>query len=695
MPRQRTKNLFVVHTKSNDTHKRLYAGLSAALERIALSVWQYSDWKWRKDDRIERDWRFDEDALELTSEAEREVFGVESPRRIQGDVDQATLESLIVHTPAVLIFDVSDKELTAGVLEESKSIAKVFERLAPAGHFALVHFGTEGHFARHYPLHCGAVFELDISNGVRGTTVDRLALFALKVLVRKDMISRLWLGETSATATEALEEWVNKTALLISSCEFMTRMAPDLPMIELLEEVLFWTLCLVRKFGADSAWKQLPHVATWIESCFDSACSHTDLREEGLLNLIRSLRSLGARATHMLSEIQDKPLYCEGRGVQAVSWMALLESSRGLGTEQGRSAVESLIETARSSDVPDYMLGALLEGIGRVAEKEDPPERRRAAEFIRNLVEQGSLETSALGACLSAFGRAADRSDAPWLRAVLAEDPREPIRLKALLSLMRVIENEAEDVVLDFIRGASPAARRTIGSASWRIDTDRVYNAMLGIDPTDEKMRGVLLYALTRARNRRAVVQTLDYLGSESPYLRGIATAFLPELINRYHLSEAELRQLAAKLEGLLEDESDRTRFGSVLGLVRLSDRRHVFRADEVLRDCLRRGSTNRTRALLVEGALGLDNWPAPADARLLLFHPSPGVRGAMAFLAGHQQRSDLTEELRVLQRDPSDVPSFYSDRAMQDIGKTVEECATLALGRIGGHCPKADPAAW
>lgn len=703
MPMGRAKNVFVIHTESNDNHKRLYDGLAKAFARAELSVWQYSDWSWTGPDRTERDWRFDEEAVELMSEVDREVLGVEPPRRVPGDVDRARLHSLIVDTPAVLIFDLPERDITPGVQEEVKIVDRVFGRLFSSAHFALVRFGTEGLFAGRYPLHCGAVLELDVSGGVHQGTVDQLALFALRVLVRNDMVSRLWLGEASAKATEALGDWVSKTARLIALCELVTQVDPDMQIVELIEETLSWIACLVRKLGAKTVWKQLPSVANWVESGFDGACRHTDLREEGLLNLISVLGSLGSRATGMLTEIQREPLYRESKGVQAVSWMAFVESSRGLGAAYGRSAVESLIEAATLAAVPDYTLGTLLEGIGRLAEKEGPPVRRRAVGLVRNLVEHGSLDASGVGACLSAFGRVAERSDANWLRAVLVQNRPEPVRLKALLALMRIIGSEAEDLVLDFIKVAGPAARRTIGSASWRIDKDRVYDALLELDTHDEKMRGAVLYALIRAGNDRAWAHAMQYLGSESQYLRDLAAALASQIVNRYHLSDTQVEQLATSLAGLLDYEAgharvpDVARFDAVVALVRLSQQQHMSLADELLRDCLTQGSTKRARALLINGGLGLAKWkwPGTDEARLLLFHPRPDVRGGMAFVAGHQKRHEMAQQLRMLQEDPSEVTAFYSDRAMQDIGTTVAECASIALARISGDRPEVDTTAW
>jgi hypothetical protein len=696
MPARRTKDLFVIHTKSKDSHQRLHEGLSEAFDKAGLSVWQYSDWNWTEPDRTQRDWRFDEDAVELMSEVDTEVLGVEPPRRVQGNVDRARLHRLIADTPAVLIFDLPERDITPGVREEVDIVDRVFGQLFPSGHFDLVRFGAEGHLADRYPLHCGAVLELDVSGGVQQETVDQLALFSLRVLVRKDMVSRLWLGEPSGKAIEALGDWVSRTARLIASCEPATR-----GVAELLEEALSWIVCLARKFGAESVWKQLPIVANWVESRFDGACRHTDLREEGLLSLISVLRSLGSRDTEMLNEIHRKPLYRESKGVQAVSWMAVVKSSLGLGAAQGRSALEPLIETATSGAVPDYMFGALLEGIGRLAEKEGPPVRRRAVEFVRNLVERGSLDASAVGACLSAFGRVAERSDATWLRAVLVQDRPEPVRLKALLALMRIIGSEAEDLVLDFIKVAGPAARRTIGSASWRIDKDPVYDALLELDAHDEKMRGVVLYALIRAGNGRAWADAMQDLGSESQYLRDLAAASAPQIVNRYQLSDTQVEQLATSLARLLDYEAGHARvpevarFGAVVALVRLSQQQHVPCADDLLRDCLTQGSTKRARALLVNGGLGLAEWPGTREARLLLLHPSPDVRGGMAFVAGHQKRHEMAQELRMLQKDPSDVTAFYSDRAMQDIGTTVEESASIALARISGDLPEVETTAW
>jgi hypothetical protein len=561
MPLRRAKDLFVIHTKSNPHHQRLHDGLSQAFDKVGLSVWQYPDWTWRDPDRTERDWQFDEDSVELMSEVEREILGVEPPRRVPGNVDRATLQRLIADTRAVLIFDLPESEITAGVEEETKIMDGVSEELLPFGHFALVSFEAEGHFASRYPLHCGAVLELDVSRRAHQETADQLALFTLRVLLRKDMVSRLWLDESSANTVEALRDWMDKSDRLIASCHFVTRLDPDIRIVELLEEILSWIACLLRKMGADNVWKQLPSVANWVESGFNGACRHTDLHEKGLLNLVGVVRSLGSRGAHMLSEIQRRPLYHESAGAHAVSWTAVVESSRALGALQGRTAVESLIETATSAEAPDSMVDILLEGIGRVAEKEDLPARRRAVEFIRNEVEHGSLDASGVEACLSAFGRAAQRSDAPWLRALLA------------------------------------------------------------------------------------------------------------------------LAEVA--------------RFSVVIALVRLASEKYVSHADELLRESLRKGSGKRARALLVSGGLELAEWPGVHEARLLLFHPDPDVRAAMAFVVGHQNRQELAGELEMLQRDPSGVTPFLSERATQDIGRTVDEGARQALARMSGRLPAVDTTAW
>ena len=692
MPASRARKLFVIHTKSDDVHKRLFNGLLETFDGAGLSVWQYFDWDWREY-LTERDTRFSEEAVELMSAVDKEVFGVREPRQVEGDVDRETLDSLVLDAPAVLIFEFNS-DITPGVQEEVEIVDTVFDRLFPFGHFALVDLGTDGYFARRYPLHYGAVLQLDVSGGVQQRTVEQLALFGLRVLVRKEMISQLWLGEPSGEAVEALGDWVSKTARLIASCEVMTLIRPDMQVVELVEEILSWTLCLVRRFDPETIWNQIPNVANWITSRFDHACRHTDLREEGLLNLISVLRALEARGTEMLTEIQRRPLYRESKKVKAVSGMAIVESSRGLQVE-GRTVVESLIETATSGNVSDDMRSTLLRRVGNLAEREDPPMRHRAAELIRNLVEHGSLDESAIGACLSAFGRVGKDSDAPWLLALLNQDLPEPVQLKALLALMEIIGSEAEDLVLGFLTDVGPAARCTIGSASWRIDKDRLYDALLQTDPDDEKMRAVVLHALTSAGNARAWVQAVQDISSASPYLRALAILYVPEIVNRYQPSHTQVEQLAVRLRGLLDDESEMVRFGAIAALVRLSQQEYFSHADDLLRQLLRKGCTKFARTLLVDGGLGLAEWPADREVRLLLFHPSPDIRGAMVFIAGHQKRHRFAKELRMLQGDLSDITPFYSDKAMKDIGKTVQECAELALGRISGSVAAVDTGTW
>ena len=94
-----------------------------------------------------------------------------------------------------------------------------------------------------------------------------------------------------------------------------------------------------------------------------------------------------------------------------------------------------------------------------------------------------------------------------------------------------------------------------------------------------------------------------------------------------------------------------------------------------------------RARVLLLASAFRLLAWPEPRALRLLLFHPSPAIRGTPAFLIGHRRLKKFEAELRILHDDPSEMESFLSARAMLDIGRTVSECADLAFGAVCGPC--------
>ncbi len=688
------KDIFVVHTRSIDVHRELHEKLSGMLDAVGLSIWQYQDWEWRRRN-IERDSRFSDDAADLMSDVDKEIFGYRSPRQVSGDVDRDTLNRLLRRTPVVLVFELPGPETTDGVREEVRIVDKELDRLFPSGHFGLIRFGADGYFSRRYPMHCGAILDVGSATSVSTELLDRVALFAVQMLMRKDMVSLLWTDQSWNEALERLNEWVERIRQGVARWDFMTRIGPDELIIELVGDALSWMVSLERALGTRSFWTRAGALQDWLTNGFNGVCNVGDLHEQHLLNLIRLLAHLGPDGRAILREIVQKPVYRENANTAAVSWEALVASSRALAAVDGLREADPIIGMLTSGDDLDHMTDVLIQGLGRVAEQGDSTARQRAKGFLRELIAGERVEQSSIAHALSAFGRLAEPSDAAWLRALISGRMPEESRLQALIALMRAIRTEACELVTDFITQARPRERRTIGSVAWMIDRDQLYDALLGADPQDEKMIGVVLHALIRAGNGRALTEANRCLRSQSSYLQTVAVVMIPQICNRCQLPDRKKYELGKAASAIVEHAKGLAHFGAVASCIRCSVSSHKKDADELLRISLGRGQVKRARSLLLDGGLGLPDWPTLRELRLLLFHPAAIIRGTAAFVAGIQRRSSVQRDLEFLESDPSEVAGFSSTEAMKDIGNTVSQSARLALERISGHGPPVRLNTW
>ena len=156
---------------------------------------------------------------------------------------------------------------------------------------------------------------------------------------------------------------------------------------------------------------------------------------------------------------------------------------------------------------------------------------------------------------------------------------------------MRLNGGAIEHIVLDFIQAASPSSRRTVGSAAWRVNRDNLYDALLELDPDDDKMRGVLLYSLLRAGNRRAYAELMNCLRSRSRYLHDVSAVFAVQVIDRFRLKDTEINELLVHLQGILHGCSEVARFAIVSAMIRCSKQEYVPNAEGLLRESLLRES--------------------------------------------------------------------------------------------------------
>lgn len=700
-PAVKRKDLFVIHTKSDDVHTALFNALSESFERTGLHVWQYSDWRWTEPDRTEPDWRFDEDAVALMSSFERIIYGV-TPRTVPGDVDYETLRTLIVRTPAVLALEVPREKVTEGMWDEVRILDVEFQRLFPFGRLALVSFGSEGFFTGRYPLRLGATLRLAVEPEAGEGASARLALFGLRVLARQDMFGRLLSERRPEPLLEALGLWTGKASQFLASGDSLSRLRPDPQAVLLIEELLSWARLAVCKFGAERVWRRLPRVGEWVTGCFDWYCGYADLSRRGLVDLVRLLASMGQPGVEALEMVRRCPFYREGDGSKVVSWEAMTEATRALAAEQ-RDAADLLLDGAGShvdagdelDDADGELSAFVIRGLGHLAEGGDAEERRRVAARLRRMVEAGHLGVEAEAASVSSFALVAGREDAEWLGSLARGAGAPEVRLQAVLGLMRVCGREALPAVTDFLRTADARARRFVASASWRIDDGRLYDLLLDADPRDEKLAGNVLYSLTRAGNGRALDEAVRALSSGSSYLLSIAAVSAAEIMNRQRPGAERVRRLVELLVPLAEEQSEVVRLAAVGALLRCSERRYAAQAGRMIEESFAAGKPLLVRALLVNGGLGLPDWPDERVLRVLLFHQDPDIRGAAAFVAGHQRRDLFAEELRLLLEDPSEVHPYANARATSDLGPTVAESAAQALGRIEGTMPAADTASW
>ena len=402
------KDLFVVHTKSNRAHIQTYDALLDRLRKVGVSVYEYADWRWNEPDRVEKDWRLDEDAGAIMSEVERDMFGVEPPRRVNGDVDRTTLDRLISGARVVLILDVQEDDVTQGLREESKIVDSILRRLSPYGHFAVVRYGDHEYFGSRHPLYCGETLDLRLADSLDAAAIDQVVLFAVRVLIHKEMSSHSWslpLETNPITAISALDEWAEKLRPIVQSCDPLTLLDPDVQIIELIEEILAWIVCFQKRLGAEEMWGRIPGTGDRVMSFFDQVCRYTDLSEQGLGHLISVLEGLGPRGRNMLAEINKNPICRESKNVQAVSWSAGMESTRALARVQGRNAVGVLSDAIISLRSSEEMFGVLVEVMGRLGETESLHDRERVAQFLMNLMTDAELNERATVSCISALGK--------------------------------------------------------------------------------------------------------------------------------------------------------------------------------------------------------------------------------------------------------------------------------------------------
>ena len=637
------KDVFVIHTRSIAQHDYLVKGVTEQLERLGLKVWQYADWSWTTSD---------------------------------GRVDRETLREVLTKTPAVIAFDLDEELLTPGISEEADIIDRDFDNMFPFGRFGLISGTDNGFFANAYPMRLGPMLDLPVTIPPSEKIVERVCLFVLRVVIRQSMLRQVLFDAHPDRAAAVLDEWAAKSIEMIFSALETKRDDGDVEIPRLVEELLLWFGSLSRKNIIDLD-RRTPRLCQWIADEFNGSLEHDRLSEHGLEGLIDALGVIGFRGHAFLERIMSEPTYWtqEDEDARNFSDSALKRTTQILARSQNRSAFDYAREVW-----PEVMNGEEeLEILAELAETD--AEKEVACHHLLARLRTADHDEEIAAACAAALGEVGNPAAAATLRHLALNDAREEVRLAAVLSLIDIFGPDSQAVVEQFLRVTDSKSRIVVASLAWKIDLGSTYDLLLSLE-TDPRMRANVQYSLVRARNPRASQRVLSDLRSRSSYLQAVAAASTVHLLDWLAHDDPFRLAVIPLLESSLDGADEQLRTVAVNALIRASQSAYGTDADEILATSLAKGNVSLAQALLVNAALGLEDWPDDRIVRTLLYHSDPSIRGTVCLLVGRQNRTAFIKELNILKRDSSAIPQ-YGDGNFAELADTVGENVRTALLRL------------
>ena len=121
MGRGAPKDIFVIHTKSNELDRRIVDALAEALLPMRFTMWGYSDWDWYESREERPTWQ---DDLMSQGYIDPERAFEDQPLRRRKQADGDRLDEIFSRTRAVIFLNPSDGFLTDGMKEELWSLRR-------------------------------------------------------------------------------------------------------------------------------------------------------------------------------------------------------------------------------------------------------------------------------------------------------------------------------------------------------------------------------------------------------------------------------------------------------------------------------------------------------------------------------------------------------------------------------------------
>lgn len=673
-----SKDIFIIHTKSDPIHRSLVREVSERLGKVGVGVWGYSDWRWASPD-IER---FSDELEPFLSDIDKVIYS-DLQEIERGDVEREQLRRIVLTTPAVIAFDLEDKKVTDGIEEEVKILDDWKYKGILIG---VIRPSGTGFFTRRYPYFISSVFALedvsqDDDEGV--LSLQRLSLFAFRILIIGQRRRALLAGKIGRDQLGILRNLWEKSLALIESCSFDLQIFHDLEISRIYDELLCFARDLIVDVGEASFQKELTKMTEWILNEFGGYCRFKDLSRAGFEALLDILQLLEHEPNGAIARIIETPMYRERVrqyviSQDAVSWGLKLSASLA-----GQSVVDTIIETIDSTKTRGDSIENLVNAMGLLSKDFDEETRARALSFLTSLFNEDP-PAQEKEACIRAAGKIGTTEAELWLQELFERDFEEATRLAVVLALMYSSGRKACPLVLEFLADASSRSRIIIASASWRVDTDELYDALLRCETSQpDRLSANLLHSWNRVQNPQTYKALLQALSSESMYLRGVAAVSARDYLER-NPPENERREIINGLRSAISNLEEVAKYAAISVLLGAGEKDYQKIAILALKNLLAEGKIEMANVLLEAGGVGFNDWPDESTTRMLLFHPSPKIRQTMVYIVGSQSRKEFVTDLSRLENDVATVFPLHKENPTVEIrGRTVAETARIAKKRI------------
>lgn len=689
------KDLFIIHSKSDEELKKIYDGILSQLKNFRLKVWEYGDWSWKEiQERLKITGNIDPEYYEIISDVEREAYGLHEERDlIEGDVDKETLEHILIHTPGIIVLEIGRQEATEGIKEEMDILDRDVKRFQLSGGVGMVRSDILGYFSKQHPYLISSTFLFERKSwGLKDKQTQSylLNIFALK-MINRGIVSRYILFSDNTFERKFALFWKiwEQSVTLLDSCPALLLVHSHEEIAHLVEDLVCLARDILLNKGKKLFIKKFSEMTQWIINHFNNVCSFKRLGQKGLEATIDILEASGPEALGALKQIYRNPSYWERPGCYVVSRDILIRSVEAIAHIKGKSSIDLLIKDIKKAH-SGIDVRLLIEVLGILTKDTNQECKLKVTDFLIGLNEDGRISLDEKGACVQTIGRISSKGVERWLSDILKKEKNENIRRSAVLAFMNLFGEKSSPIAIEFLKDANVQSRTILASAAWRVDTDDFYDALLECElHENEKLRGNILYSLVRARNSRANKKAIQALTSKSSYLKQIAVVVAGDCINYCKPSREEKQKLINALKDVSIGSSEVLKNYAFLALLKIGQEEYRSDAEELVLHYLTQEKIKLARVALADGGVNLVDWPESSLARKLLFHPVPEIRHVMAYIIGYQRREEFLEDLLILQRDISLViPLYRTNHAMEVMGRTISEGALLAIRRIEGKLP-------